>query len=520
MGLAGGIEMGKFLVGHDSLRWVTARTADGAAACVIIAFMHVARRLLAGLLAFALAGQPLRANELPELGDIASEELSLATERKIGQQIMNQIRWREPSYLDDPDIETYLNQLGGRLVAVSSDPGLGFQFFAIDDPSINAFAMPGGFIGVHTGLILAAQTESELAGVMAHEVSHVTQRHIARQVFQSKKLSMASMVAMGLALLAARSSPQGAGAAITASQAGALSAQLAYSRDFEREADRLGFDTLRSAGFDPGGMPGFFERLQQSSRLNENNATAYLRTHPLTVERLSDMQNRQQTLPYRQVADSQDFILVRARIRALQGRPADAVRDFETLLREKKYVSEGGVRFGLAVALARSGNQATAEQELLKVRKLGFSSVMIDRLFADVRFARGDKEGALALYREAMARYPLNLSVRYSYGSALLGERRFSEALAFSDTQLQSYAQDARFYRMRAESYAGLGRRAQQHLALAEMSMLKGQTAGAIEQLQLAQQAGDANFYELSVIDGRLRELKKRQLEEMKERRN
>ena len=464
--------------------------------------MHLARRLLAGLLACALAGQPLRANELPELGDIASEELSLATEKKIGQQIMNQIRWREPSYLDDPDVETYLNQLGGRLVAVSSDPVLGFQFFAIDDPSINAFAMPGGFIGVHTGLILSAQTESELAGVLAHEVSHVTQRHIARQVFQSKKLSMASMVAMGLALLAARSSPQGAGAAITASQAGMLSAQLAYSRDFEREADRLGFDTLRTAGFDPGGMPGFFERLQQSSRLYENNATAYLRTHPLTVERLSDMQNRQQTLAYRQVADGQDFILVRARIRALQGRPVDAVRDFETLLREKKYVSEGGARYGLAVALARNGSWAAAEQELLKVRKLNFSSVLVDRLLAEALIGRGEKEAGLVLYREAMARYPLNLSLRYGYGNALLAERRYTEALAFSDTQLQSYSQDARFYKMRAEANAGLGRRAQQHLALAEMSMLKGQPAGAIEQLQLAQQAGDANFYEMSVIDG------------------
>lgn len=482
--------------------------------------MYFSRRLLAGLLACALAAQPLCANDLPELGDIASEELSLATEKKIGQQIMNQIRWREPSYLDDPDVETYLNQLGGRLVAVSSDPGMGFQFFAIDDLAINAFAMPGGFVGVHTGLILAAQTESELAGVLAHEISHVTHRHIARQVFQSKKLSMASMVAMGLALLAARSSPQGAGAAISASQAGMLSAQLAYSRDFERESDRLGFDTLRLAGFDPGGMPGFFERLQQSSRLYENNATAYLRTHPLTVERLSDMQNRQQTLAYRQVADSQDFILVRARIRVMLGRPVDAVRDFEAMLREKKYLSEGGARYGLAVAFARSGNWQGAEQELLKVSKLNFSSALVERLLAEVKIARGETDAGLALFRDAMARYPLNLAILYGYGNALIAQRRFAEALRFSDTQLQIYAQDARFFKMRAEANAGLGRRAQQHLALAEMSMLKGQTAGAIEQLQLAHQAGDANFYEMSVIDGRLRELKKRQIEEMKERRN
>ena len=131
--------------------------------------------------------------------------------------------------------------LGGKLVAVSDDPGLGFFFFGIADPSINAFAMPGGFIGVHSGLILTAQTESELAGVMAHEIAHVTQRHIARQVFQSKQLGMASMLAMGLALLAARSNSQAAGAAIATTQAGSISAHRAFSRDFERESDRLGF---------------------------------------------------------------------------------------------------------------------------------------------------------------------------------------------------------------------------------------------------------------------------------------
>lgn len=480
--------------------------------------MRVAHRFLASVLVCALVAQPLRADDLPELGDVASNELSPALEKKIGQQIMNEIRWREPSYLDDPDIENYLGQLGARLVAVSNDPGLGFQFFAIDDLSINAFAMPGGFIGVHTGLILAAQTESELAGVLAHEISHVTQRHIARQVFQSKKLSMASMLAMGLALLAARSSPQAAGAAITATQAGAISSQLAFSRDFEREADRLGFDTLRQAGYDVRGMSGFFERLQQSSRLYENNATIYLRTHPMSGERMSDMQNREQPVAYRQVADNPEFQLVRARVRAMQGRPVDAIRDFEALLRDRKYVSEASARYGLAVAFARKSDWPAVERELQTVRKLKVSSPMIDRLLAEAKVAQGQKEAGLALFREAMLRYPLNLSLLYGYGDTLIGEKKFAEVLKFVDEQLQNYPLDVRFYKMRAESYAGLGRRSQQHLALAEMSVLKGQTAGAIEQLELAQKAGDANFYELSVIDGRLRDMKKRQIDEMKER--
>lgn len=481
--------------------------------------MPIKRRLIALLLAGCFTVQSVPAEDLPELGDVASGEFSLSTEKKIGQQIMHEIRWREASYLDDPDVEVYLNQLGGRLTAVSADPGFGFQFFAINDPSINAFAMPGGFIGVHTGLILTAQSESELAGVLAHEISHVTQRHIARQVFQSKQMSMAAMLAMGLALLAARSSTQGAGAAMVTAQAGMASAQLAYSRDFEREADRIGFETLRKAGFDVRGMALFFQRLQAATRLYENNATAYLRTHPLTSERLSDMQNREQMLGYRQIPDSTDFLLVRARLRAMQGVPSEALKDMESLVEEKKYASEGAARYGLAIALMRNRDWGRAERELLTVRKLRLSSAMIEHALADVKLVQGDANAALGLYRDAMQRYPQNMALIYGNTDAQIKSRRFDEAQRFIERQLQVYPQDVRLHRLRAEAYAGQGRQAQQHQSLAEAFALQGMTAEAIEQLTLAQKAGDANFYEMSAIDARLRELKRQRIEEMRERR-
>jgi predicted Zn-dependent protease len=482
--------------------------------------MHLSQRFIAALLACTLAMQPVAADELPELGDAASNDLSLSTEKKIGQQIMHEIRWREPSYLDDADVEAYLNQLGGRLAAVSNDPGFGFYFFPINDPSINAFAMPGGYIGVHTGLIVSAQTESELAGVLAHEISHVTQRHIARQVFQSKQIGMASMVAMALALLAARSSGQMAGAAIASTQAGAISAQLAFSRDFEREADRQGFDVLYKAGFDVRSMGVFFERLQKSVRLYENNATAYLRTHPLTGERLTDMQNREQAVPYRQVADSVDFQLVRAKVRAMQGTPGDAVKDLDKLLRERKFASEVAIRYGLAFALYRNRDWLGAEREIESIRRLKVSAPMLEHLRADIRIAQSDVAGGLTIYRDSMVRFPLNQGLIYGYGSALLGARRYDEALRFAEERLANAPEDVRLHKMRAESYAGLGRQAMQHRALAEVFALQGQTAGAVEQLQQAQKAGDANFFEMSSIDARLRELKQRQIDELKEKRN
>ena len=328
------------------------------------------------------------------------------------------------------------------------------------------------------------------------------------------------MVAMALALLAARSNGQVAGAAIATTQAGAISSQLAFSRDFEREADRQGFDTLRKAGFDVRGMAAFFARLQQAVRLYENNATAYLRTHPLTGERLTDMQNREQAVPYRQVADSPDFQLVRAKVRAMQGTPREAVKDLENLLQEKKFASEGAIRFGLAFAHYRARDWAGAERELETVRHLKVLAAMFEHLRADARLAQGDTAAGLAIYRDAMVRYPLNQALIYGYGAALITARRYDDALRFAESQLRNYPEDVRLHKMRAESYAGLGQRAMQHRALAEVFILQGQTAGAIEQLQLAQRAGDANFYEMSSIDARLREMRLRQAEEMKEKRN
>lgn len=518
--LAGGVEMSQILLVHGALQWVTFYPPGGLHRLRYHSTMPFVRRLTAALLAAALALQPLHADNLPELGDVASNDLPLSAEKRIGRQIMNEIRLREPSYLGDAEVEGYLNALGGRLAAVSDDPGSGFFFFAIADQSINAFAMPGGFIGVHTGLMISAQTESELAGVMAHEIAHVTQRHIARQVFQSRQLGMASMMAMGLALLAARSNSQAASAAIATTQAGAISAQLAFSRDFERESDRLGFDILRKAGFDVRGMAAFFDRLQRSARHYENNATAYLRTHPLTGERLTDMQNREGDVPYRQVPDSTEFHLVRAKLRAMQGTPAEAVRHFETLLSEGKFASEQAIRYGLAYSLWRGREWAAAERQLLQARPEKRDVPMVERLLADLRIAQDDVSGGLAIHAEALRRFPLHLGAADGYGQALLGAGRFAEALRLADQQLTLHPDDVRFLRLRAASHAGLGRVAQQHQALAEVFAVQGQTPAAIEQLELAQKAGDADFFVMSAIDARLRELKRVRLEELKERRN
>lgn len=477
------------------------------------------KRLLAVLLAATLAvTPPVLADGLPDLGDAAQSELSPQLEKQVGESILNEIRLRDPQYLDDPEITAYLDQIGGRLASASPDPSFGFTFFAMNDPTINAFATFGGYVGVNTGLLLAAQTESEVAGVLAHELSHVTQHHLARGMAKEKQQSVVAMIALALAVLAARNSAQGASAAIVGTQAAVVQSQLSFSREFEREADRIGFQTLQKAGFDVRGMGDFFQRLQQATRLYENNAPAYMRTHPLTTERIADMHNRAQQTPYKQVPDSLEFHLVRAKLRAQLGTPAEAVADFENLLKERKFANEMAVHYGLARAQLRVRNYGAAEREVQTLRRFKATSPMVDNLAAEIRSAQGDFAGAAAIYRTALKTSAFAKALIYGYTEALYGDHQYPQALAFVESQQQLYPQDFKLYGFQAKITAAMGRRLQQHRAQAEFYALQGELQPAIEQLQLAQRAGDGNFYELSVVDARLRELQARRAEEMKRR--
>jgi predicted Zn-dependent protease len=469
-------------------------------------------------LALALVpGLPGRAQNLPELGERAQADFSPQQERRVGEQIMRQIR-RDPDYIDDPEVGAYVQSVGQRLVAVSADARLEFTFFVVRDKMINAFALPGGFIGVHSGLIVNAQTESEFAGVMAHEIAHVLQRHLARQMQAYNQLSPLALVGLGLAILAARSSPELAQGAAVASQAAPVAAMLNFSREFEREADRVGFQILQDGGYEPVGMASFFARLQQNTRLYDNNAPAYLRTHPLTVERIADMQNRAQEAPYRQRADSVEFQLVRAKLRAGDGAPSDAVAYFRTLLAEKRFATETATRYGYAQALARAKDYAAAEREVALLRKAAPPHPMIETLATRVRLAAGDAAGAEKIIAAAAQNYPDNAGVLYEYAEVLQARGNHARAIEVLREVLRHRPQDARAYNLIAKSYSALGRRTDQHRALAEGYYLQGGLAAAVDQLHLAQKAGDGDFYTLSAIDARLRELRRVQEEEIKER--
>lgn len=476
-------------------------------------------RLLLLIAVFCLAFPRAIAQGLPDLGDVSSVTLSPQMERKIGESFMREAR-RDPDYLDDPEVQDYLRVTGSRLVESSQGARGDFEFFGVRDAAVNAFAMPGGFIGVHTGLILASDTESELAAVLAHEIAHVTQRHIARQVSDQAKMNMPVMLATIGAILAARSRPDLAAGAAMAVQGAAVQRFLNFSRDFEREADRVGIQAMSAAGFDPTAMPLFFEKLQRATRgVDDGSFPGYLRTHPMNTERIADAQNRIAALPYKQHADSLDYHLVRAKLRAESGDAPGAAAALQALLRDRRYASEAGTRYGLAVALLRAKRTAEAAAELARLRALRTENPMIESLAARIQAEQGDTAGALATLRAAISRYPNRRPLVYAYASALQAAGRPADTLSLVSEQLRLYPRDDRLHGLQARAYGALGKRLQQHRAQAEMHAIQGSLAAAVEQLQLAQTAGDGDFYELSAVDARLRVLREEHLAEMKEQR-
>ena len=477
-------------------------------------------RLLALAAVLLLADPAARAlaQALPDLGSVGDVVLSPQTERRLGESIVRDIRFRDPSYLDDPEIVDYLSSLGARLVRANPAARQDFEFFAMRDSVVNAFALPGGFVGVNTGLLTLADSESELAAVLAHEIAHVSQRHIARMAGQEQQLQIPMLAAFAAALLLGHAHPDLATGAMAAAQAGAVQTQLSYSRDFEREADRIGLRTLEGAGFDPRAMATMFEKLQRASRVSEDaTLPGWLRTHPMTVERIADAQNRAANMPYRQHVDSLDFQLVRAKLRAETGEPSSAVAYFRASLREQRYASEAAARYGLASALLRDGKPAEAAAELARLHAAHAASAMVELLDARVRQAAGERATADQLLARAAERYPDSRAVAYARISAMQAEGKNDAALAALREAMRLYPRDARLYALQAQSYAALGKRLLQHQAQGEAYALEGSLPAAIEQLQIARAAGDGDFYQLSMVDARLKELRARHADELRE---
>jgi len=523
---------------------------------------------------------------LPALGESAGEEFSLSTERTLGQQIMREVR-RDPAYLDDPLLLDYVQRVWLPLVDAARQRGeitpdtaqqLAFEVFLVRDRSVNAFALPGGYVGVHLGLIAMTVSADELAAVLAHELTHVTQRHIARGVVNAQRITLLSMAGLILGVLAASraGSSDGVQAAVVGSQAAAAQGQLNYTRDMEREADRVGFGVLADAGYAPAGMASMFEKLDAANRLNDSGAFPYLRSHPLTVERISEARARIALGAPKAKSDTVEHALMAARARVLMDPGADGLRRQQqraaiTLAPGAPSVSSAeqlGALYAGALATLLLGDAAGADAAVAKATQLlrDKPSASAERMFQQLRsqiaLQRGDAPGAWKLLDGAgdsrpvlLLRGQVALTLWQGAGGAAAcpaGGAAASPPAAAAPapttspitapttapatpgaacdaaTALRSsgealrdwvpaHSQDALAWSLLAQTEEALGQPLRALRAQAEARVALGDIGGAIDRLRAAQslvRAGSANdFIEGSVIDARLRQLQAQQRE-------
>ncbi len=457
---------------------------------------------------------------LPSMGAASAADLSPALERSLGEAIMSQGR-RDPTYVDDPELSQYLTTMGRKLAAFSPGAVPDVEMFGVRDPEINAFAMPGGFIGVNTGLIVSSGSESELAAVLAHEIGHVVQRHIARGMTQQNQNSMVMLASLAGALLAALAGGGGNLAMGVAAfgQAAAINRQLGFSRDAEREADRAGFTMLTKAGYDAQGMAQMFSRLMNASRLNEGaGGGSWASTHPLSIERMSDVQNRVRSLPVSRHVDSDDFWYIRAKMRVVQGRDAVSLRTAGQQLQDEAQALSGVRRsaayYGLALQAFQRNSLDEADRQLAQAQADGRDSPQMAKLAVDIALARKDNRRAQDLAQAATRRWPEQRALGIVYATALQANGRHAEAQDYLRAKIKQWgADEPSLYQMLAQSEERTGKPVQARRDLARYYVMTGAFAAAESQLQQAR-GMSTDFYEQSQIDVQIKEVKDKLAEE------
>lgn len=466
--------------------------------------MKLATYLFAFLLGTAPAHAATDSLTLPDIGDSSATALTPADEERIGREMMRSITL-SGMLLTDPEVEEYVQQLGFRLVSAGNQSAAGFRFFVVSAPSINAFAMPGGYVGIHSGLITASRTESELAGVMAHEIAHVTQHHLARSYERASQMNMPLTAAVIAAILLGAGNPQLGEAALAATMAGGSQMQLDFTRSNEREADRVGIQMLASGGFDPQGMPGFFERLQQEYRYASTGLPEFLSTHPVTLERIADARNRADQYPPSPGSDSLGYRLIQAKLRVLEARnPAALTGQYRADLEGDDGVVE---RYGHALALMRQHGYPQARVLLSALHRKDPQRIAYMLALGQLEAADNRPAAAERLYRDGLHAYPGNSLLTLALAEHLLRQGEHAQAAPLLRDFTRNRSAPPRAYELLAEAETRSGRPGVAYIALADYYRSLGETQTAIEQLNMARRAGGLDFYYQSLLEAKLTQL-------------
>lgn len=449
---------------------------------------------------------------LPELGNSASDVLSNKEEREYAEALIRQMRAYE-LLIEDPLINDFFSDMGYNLASRSDQPEAAFTFVILDQPVINAFAAPGGVIALHSGLILLADTQDEVAGVLSHEIAHITQLHMYRAFEKAKTMNVIAMLAMLGLILVSGGNGEVITGAVMGAQGMAAQAQINFTRHNEIEADRVGIRTLSAAGYDPQGMADFFEKMGQTSRANGEGPPEFLRTHPVSVNRIAEAKSRIQNLPPVELAEGRQFYIVQARLRALlESSPKKAIRHFETEL--KKPLSDAkknGNLYGLAIAKQRDAEFDEAEAILSGLLEDEPSRLAFQLQVANLHRKRGQHELAIAALSDLYQSFPGNEAIALEYGKALLDQSDPKLAEKESKVlrqQLVKGKNDPALYALYARAASVSGDEVRATEAIAESYYQRGGTEEAITQLESLARRSDLDYYQRARVSARLMELR------------
>lgn len=455
----------------------------------------------------------LQAEELPRLGDSTSSVVSPEQEYRLGRAWLRQLRAQAP-IIQDPLIHEYFYDLVYRLAANSEIQRPELETIVLNSPDINAFAVPGGIIGLNGGLLLNARTEDELAGVIAHELAHLSQRHFARAMERSQNTSWAGLAALLASVVIAATAGGDAGmAALATTQAASIESQLRFSRNNEQEADRIGMQTLARSGMNPGAMADFFEALQRSMRYSGELPPEFLLTHPVTESRITDARARAAQLPATPASNSLEFGLMKMRTSVMFARDTSAT--INDLLNQRKSGTEflEVNEYGLACAYSKANqlDQALATINGLLLRRPDRITYIATK--AEILNQSGRYKDAIQLLESALKYSPENYVLTIHYANALIKSNRAADAVDLLRYQLTQHDSWPLLWSMLAEAYGKSDDRLGVYQARAEYYYLHGRTMTALEQLQYALPLAEKQFQVAAKINARMEEMRASELD-------
>jgi predicted Zn-dependent protease len=453
-------------------------------------------------------------NNLPDIGGPASEGLSVSKEIELGQILISEIRRNLP-VSNDPELSQYIHSLGTRITSAGLNSNFPFTFVLIQSPVVNAFALPGGIVAINSGLLTLSEKESEVASVFAHEIAHVTQRHIARNFANAKSFSVLSaLTLLGSILAIAYGGGELGQAAIITTQSALQERQLAYTRSFEQEADRIGMQFLVDANIDPQGMPAFFEKLNKHTQLNRGQIPEFLSSHPLTTNRISESKTRANQYKGSFTANTIHFDYAKARTIAITTSPNQLVDYFRKKNRTPGNLSDTET-YTYALALSRAGKNRQALQQLKFIPVNTDNKLTIKLANAQILIVDGQYEKAENSLRLLEKIYPSNPSVIYYLATSLTENGNAQLALQKLDQLNNSQPENPAFDKLKAKAASKANILWRSHESLSDYYAAHGQYGAAMEQIQLSLRAPDIDNSSKSRI-----EAKKQQLREARKRRD